>query len=135
MASVIGSAVAFAVASAVTGAAEHYIVGGNGAETRRHNLDVEQLSKEREDWNHERQQRLDLLNKTLSEERHAKQTFTDLGVAMRDYHEVTGQSFSPPRAEPKLSDFYNPSREQKNAELAVVFGGVSILGLIAYKFL
>ena len=132
MASVIGTAVAFAVASAVTNTAEHYIVGGNGAETRRHNLAMEQLSKAREDWNRERQQRDDLMAKTRSEERHAKQTFTDLGVAIRKYHEVT----SPPlREEPKLSDFYNPSRQQKDAELAVVFGGVSILGIIAYKFL
>ena len=87
MASVIGTAVAFAVASAVTNTAEHYIVGGNGAETKRHNLAMEDLSKEREDWNRERQQRLDLINKTLSEERHAKQTFSDLGVAMREYQQ------------------------------------------------
>ena len=133
MASVIGTAVAFAVASAVTGAAEHYIVGGNGAETKRHNLAMEQLGKERENWNRERQQRESLKAKTRSEERHAKQTFSDLGVAMREYHEVTGQSLSPLRAEPKLSDFYNPSRERKDAELALVVGGMTVVGLLAYK--
>ena len=104
------------------------------AEMKRHNLAMEQLSKAREDWNRERQQRLDLINKTLSEERHAKQTFSDLGVAMRKYHEVTSQSLSPLGDPPKLSDFYNPSRQRKDAELALVVGGMAVVGALAYKF-
>lgn len=47
---------------------------------------------------------------------------------MREYHEVT----SPP--EPKMSDFYNPSRQQKDAELALVVEGMAAIGIVAYKF-
>ena len=75
-----------------------------------------------------------MINKTLSEERHAKQTFSDLGVAMREYHEVTSQSLSPLRAEPKLSDFYKPSRQRKDTKIALVVGGITVVGALAYKF-
>ena len=103
-----------------------------GTEMKRHNLAVEKLSKAREDWNRERQQRLDLINKTLSDRWHTKQTFSDLGIAMREYSEITNQSL-PPLREPKLSDFYNPSRQRKDAEIALVVGGMTVVGLLAYK--
>ena len=95
---------------------------------------MEQLSKAREDWSRDRKQRLDLINKTLSEERHAKQTFSDLGVAMQEYHKVTGQQLLSLRDPPKLADFYNPSRQRKDTEIALVVGGMTVVGLLAYKF-
>ena len=95
-----------------TNAAFSLLGDHGGAERKRHDLAVEQLSKAREDWNRERQQRLDYINKTLRDQRHAEQTFSDLGIAMREYHEVTGNQL-PPLKEPRLSDFYNPSRQKK----------------------
>ena len=50
---------------------------------KRHNLAVERLSKAREEYSKERQQRLDFVNKTIREQKHAEQTFGDLGVAMQ----------------------------------------------------
>ena len=88
----------------------------------------------RDSWNRERQQRLDLINKTLNEQRHAKQTFSDLDVALREYHEVTSQSLPPLREKPKLSDFYNPSRLQKDTEITLVVGGMAVVGVLAYKY-
>ena len=127
-----------ALVNALAFSSTNFIFGQLGdhgkAEMERHNLAMEQLSKAREDWSRERQQRLDLINKTLSQQRHAKQTFSDLGMAMREYHEVTSQSLSPLREEPKLSDFYNPSRHRKDAEIGLVVGGMTIIGLLAYKF-
>ena len=102
-------------------------------ERKRHDIAIEQLSKAREDWSHDRQERLDLINKTISDQRHAKQTFSDLGIAMREYSEITNQSLSPLRAEPKLNDFYNPSRQRKDAEIALVVGGMTLVGFLAYK--
>ena len=74
-----------------------------------------------------------MINKTLSDQRHAKQTFSDLGIAMQKYHEVTGQQLSPLRAEPKLNDFYNPSRGREDAEIALAVGGMALVGFLAYK--
>ena len=105
-----------------------------GTEMKRHNLAVERLSKAREEYSKERQQRLDYLNKTISQQKHAERTFGDLGMAMREYNKVTGQQLPPLRDEPKLSDFYNPSRQRKDAELALIVGGMAIVGLLACKF-
>ena len=54
---------------------------------------------------------------------------------MREYQEVTGQQLPPLRDEPKLSDFYNPSRQRKDAEIALVVGGMTFVGHVAYKFI
>ena len=58
----------------------------------------------------------------------------DLGVVMQEYLKVTGQQLPPIRDEPKLSDFYDPSRQQKDAVIALVVGGITVVGLVAYKF-
>ena len=54
-------------------------------------------------------------------------------IALR-LSEVTSQSLPPLRDEPKLSDFYNPSRQRKDAEIALVVGGMAVVGVLAYKF-
>ena len=126
-----------ALVNALAFSGSNFIFGQLGdhgkAEMKRHNLAMEQLSKAREAYNRERQQRLDLINKTLNAQRHAKQTFSDLGVAMREYSEVTSQSLPPLRDPPKLADFYNPSRRRKDAEIALVVGGMAVVGVLAYK--
>ena len=53
---------------------------------------------------------------------------------MREYSGVTSQSLPPMRDPPKLADFYNPSRQRKDAEIALVVGGMAVVGLLAYKF-
>jgi len=109
-------------------------LGDHGrGEMQRHNLAMEQLSKAREEWNKERQQRLDYLNKTISQQRHAKQTFSDLGVAMEEYYKVTHHHLPSLGGEPKLSDFYNPSRERKDMEIALAAGGMIAVCLLIYE--
>ena len=97
IAAIAGGALINALAFSGTNAAFSLLGDHGKVEMRRHNLAMEKLSKAREDWNHERQQRIDLINKTLNEQRHAKQTFSDLDVAMQEYHEVTSQSLPPLR--------------------------------------
>ena len=134
IAAIAGGALINALAFSGTNAAFSLLGDHGKAEMQRHNLAMEQLSKARDDWNRDRQERLDLINKALRDQRHAKQTFSDLGIAMREYSEVTSQSLPPLRAEPKLADFYNPSRERKDAEIALVVGGMAVVGLLVYKF-
>ena len=133
IAAIAGGALINALAFSGTNAAFSLLGDHGGAERKRHDLAMEQLSKAREKYSEERQQRLDYLNKTISQQRHAKATFSDLGAAMREYHEVTSQSLPPLREEPKLSDFYNPSRQRKDAEIALVIGGMAVVGLLVYK--
>ena len=134
IAAIAGGALINALAFSGTNAAFSLLGDHGKAEMQRHNLAMEKLSKAREDWNRERQQRLDLISIAISQQRHAEQTFSDLDVAMREYHEVTGHSPPPLREEPKLSDFYNPSRQKKDTEIALVVGGMIIVGFLAYKF-
>ena len=86
-----GTALVNALAFSGTNAAFSLLGDHGKTEMKRHNLAVEQLNKAREDWSRKRQQRLDLINKTLTDQRHAKQTFSDLSVAMREYSEITNQ--------------------------------------------
>ena len=133
LAAITGGALINALAFSGTNADFSLLGDHGGAERKRDDLDVDQLSKAREDWNRERQQRLDYINKTIRDQRHAKQTFSDFGIAMREYHEVTGNQL-PPLKEPRLSDFYNPSRQKKDTEIALVVGGMTVVGGLAYKF-
>ena len=135
IAAIAGGALINALAFSGTNAAFSLLGDHGGAERKRHDLAMEQLPKAREKYSEKRQQRLDYLNKTISQQRHARQTFSDLGAAMQAYHEVTSQSLPPLREKPKLSDFYNPSRPIKDAELALVVGGMAAIGIVAYKFL
>ena len=133
LAMMAGGALINALAFSGTNAAFSLLGDHGGIERKRHDLAMERLNKAREDWNRDRQERLDLINKTLSDQRHAKQTFSNLGVAMREYSEVTSPSLPPLRDPPKLSDFYNPSRQRKDAEIALVIGGMAVVGLLVYK--
>ena len=86
----------------------------------------------REKWSEERQQRLDYLNKRIVERKHAARTFANLEVAEEECYRVTGHRLSPLRDEPKLSDFHNPSKQRKDAEIVLAIAGMSIVGLLAY---
>ena len=132
LAIVAGGALINALAFSGTNAAFSILRDHGGTEMKRHNLAVERLSKAREEYSKERQQRLDYLNKTTSQQRHAERTFGDLGIAMQEYHKITGQQL-PPLREPKLSDFYNLSTARKNAEITLVVGGMTLFGFLAYK--
>uniref|UniRef100_A0A7M6DK88 Uncharacterized protein n=1 Tax=Clytia hemisphaerica TaxID=252671 RepID=A0A7M6DK88_9CNID len=108
--------------------------GNHGEEMKRHNLAMEQFTRDREEYSQRRQKRFDYINKTLRQQKHAEQTFSDLDKAGKLYYEVTGNRLSPLK-EPKFSDYYNPSTKQKNGELAFVAIGMGTLalGVLAYK--
>ena len=55
---------------------------------------------------------MDYLNKHIAQRKHAARTFANLEVAEEEYYRVTGHRLSLLRDEPKLSDFYNPSRQR-----------------------
>ena len=126
-----------ALANALAFSGTNYLfgqLGDRGEEMKRHNLAMEQLSRARHEFNRQRQQRLDFINQTLRDQRHAEQTFSDFGMAMEQYYKVTGNQLPQLRDPPKLNDFYNPSRQHKDSELLLVAGGMVVVGALAYKF-
>ena len=85
---------------------------------KRHDLVIEQLQKAQIEWVHKRQQRINFINKQLRLEHQAETKFTELNDAMREYHEVFGHEPPPLPREPVLSDYFTPSDEQHDRELA-----------------
>ena len=57
----------------------------------------------------------------------AEKMFVDLNSAMQQYFIVTGRQLEPLPPKPVLSDFYVPSEDHHNRELAVIF--ISMIGI------
>ena len=52
-------------------------------------------------------------------EHKAEKRFTDKNAAMQQYFQVTGRQLEPLPPKPALSDFYVPSEDHHNRELAL----------------
>ena len=105
---------------------------GLAEEQKRHDLAVEQLQTAQAAWSRRRIKRLDWINEQLRRQHHAVQTFRVVEEAMRGYARVTEKTPDPLESKPQLSDFYMPSGEQKDREIAFVVMGMAATGLVAY---
>ena len=83
------------------------------AERKRHDAVIEMLQAAQLEWAHKRQQKIDFINNQLRLERKAKTKFTEVNIAVREYHEVFGHELPPLPREPVLSDFYTLTDEQQ----------------------
>ena len=63
-------------------------------------------------------------------EHKAEKRFTDLNAAMQQYFLVTGRQLEPLAPKPILSDFYVPSEDHHNRELAFIT--LSMVGMGAF---
>ena len=63
-------------------------------------------------------------------EHKAETRFTDLNLAMQLYFIVTGRQLEPLPPKPVLSDFYVPSEDHNNHELAFIT--ISVIGIGAF---
>ena len=108
---------------------------GLDEERKRHDKAVEQLQAAQAEWSRRRTQRLDWINEELRRQSHSVQTFRDVDTAIREYAHVTGKNLSPLDPEPQLSDFYTPSNDQKDREIAFVVLGMAATGVVAYQLL
>ena len=81
-------------------------------------------------WAKKRQQRLDYINDEIAKEHKAEKRFPDLSSAMQQYFIVTGRQLEPLPPKPVLSDFYVPSEDHHNRELAFIT--LSMVGIGAY---
>ena len=106
-------------------------------ERKRHDKAVEQLQATQAAWSRRRTERLDWINEELQRQNHAIQTFRDVDAAIREYAQVFGQAeynkLGALGPKPQLTDFYMPSSDQKDREIAFVVLGMAATGLVAYK--
>ena len=54
---------------------------------------------------------------------------------MKHYFYITGKKLSDLPPKPSLSDFYTPSEDQKNREIAFIVGGMVVTGFVAWKLM
>ena len=73
----------------MTNLATKAILGDNRGEFKRHNLEMEQITRERDKYKIARQRSLDYEIKIRRDQNHAEQTFSDLDDAMIKYYGVT----------------------------------------------
>ena len=107
---------------------------GLNEERARHDKAVEQLQASQVEWSRKRAERLDWINEELRRQGHAVQTFRDVDTAIREYAQVFPRnSLDPLGPEPQLSDFYVPSSDQKDREIAFIVVGMTVTGLVTYK--
>ena len=133
--STLATAGIFSGVNAATELVMKYTMSDGSDEMKRSHLELEAFNEKKEIYQEQRQERLDYINKTLREEHHAQQTFTDLDAAMEQYYEITKQRL-PPLEEPKIEDFIKPSETYKTVDLivtAVVVTVIGIGGIYAYK--
>ena len=82
------------------------------------------------EWAEKRQERLDYIDSQIVKERKAEKKFTDLNSAMQQYFLVTGMQLEPLPPKPVYSDFYVPSEDHHNQELAFIT--LSMVGIGAF---
>ena len=91
---------------------------------------IEDLQKAQIEWAKKRQERLDYINNQILKQRKAEKRFADLNSAMQQYFIVTGRQLEPLPPKPVLSDFYVPSEDHHNRELAFIT--LSMVGIGAF---
>ena len=102
-------------------------------EGKRHDLAIKRLTAAQQEWSRRRTQHLDFINEQLRQQNHSVQTFQDVDQAMREYSLVTDSKLDPLGPEPMLSDFYTPSDDQKDCEIAFVIAVMAVVRLVTYK--
>ena len=73
---------------------------------------------------------MDYINSEIAKEHKAEKIFTDLNSAMQQYFIVTGRQLEPLPNKTVLSDFYVPSEDNHNRELAFIT--LSMVGILAF---
>jgi len=104
-------------------------------EKKRHDKALEAYQAAYAKYTRDRTKLLDWIATNAETKAEAKQNFTNLDYAFKLYNQAHPDEQMIPPEEPKFSDFYQPSEQQKNGELTFVGAGALALGYAAYRFL
>ena len=112
--------------------------GGDKAaldEKVRHDKALEAYQAAYAKYSRDRTKLLDWIATNTQIKEQAKQNFTNTDYAFKLYNQAHPDKQMIPPKEPKFSDFYQPSQQQKNGELMFVGAGALALGYAAFRFL
>ena len=101
----------------------------------RHDKALEAYQAAYAKYTRDRTKLLDWIATNTQIKEQVKQNFTNIDYAFKLYNQAhQDQQMKPPK-EPKFSDFYQPTEQQKQGELLFVGAGALALGYIAFRFL
>ena len=131
----VGFLIGGAVISALAFSGSNFLFSSLSKESidrkrKRHDKAIEDLQQAQIEWAKKRQEQVDYINSQIVKERKAEKRFTDLTSAMQQYFLVTGMRLEPLPPKPVLSDFYVPSEDHHNRELAFIT--LSMIGIGAF---
>ena len=98
-------------------------------ERKRHDKAIADVQRAQIEWA-KKKTRLDYINDQIMKQHKAEKRFADLSSAMQQYFIVTGRQLEPLPPKPVLSDFYVPSEDHHNRELAFIT--LSVIGIGAF---
>jgi len=104
-------------------------------EKKRHDKALEAYQAAYAKYTRDRTQLLDWIATNAQTKVEAKQNFTNTNYAFKLYNQAHPDEQMIPPKEPKFSDFYQPSEQQKKGELVFVGAGALALGYAAFRFL
>ena len=109
----IGGAIVNALAFSGTNFVFSRLTDHGVEERKRHDLALEKSQRARDEWNRDRMERLDFMNKRLREKNETRTYINNVDEAMLEYYRVFAKQIKPLPPQPELSDFYHPSENQK----------------------
>ena len=104
-------------------------------EKKRHDKALEDYQAAYAKYNRQRTQLLDWIQTNAQIKAQAKQNFTNTDYTFKLYNQAHPNRLLTPLKEPKFSDFYKPSEQQKKGELVFLGVGTLALGYAAFRFL
>jgi hypothetical protein len=105
------------------------------AEKERHDKALEKYQQDYGRYQQRRQKILDWQAQSRERGSLAKQNFTDTDYALKLYNQTRPEQSLESMRAPELSDYYIPSKTQKNAELAYIGAGALAIGYTASRLL
>ena len=111
--------------------------GGDKAaldEKVRHDKALEAYQVAYAKYSRDRTKLLDWIGTNTQIKKEAKQNFTNTDYAFKLYNQAHPDKQMIPPKEPKFSDFYQPSEQQKNGEVMFVGAGALAFSYAAFRF-
>lgn len=105
------------------------------AEKERHDRALEKYQADFARYQENRQKLQDFIAENDRLKQTAKDNFTNVDYALKLYNQTHSDKLMLAQREPRLSDYYSPSSQQKTGELVYVGGGALAIGYLASRVL
>ena len=113
-----------------------HMIDKNAAATemKRHNIAMEKLNRANIEYEKQRNDILDFVNKEIKKENEAISEFKEVDDALKLYNHMHPTQRINLMKKPQLADYYTPSSSMRNYEYLFIIGGLIFTGIIVKKY-